>query len=238
MATKLIVVLDMPEFPEAKKMVDMVCGLDVLFKVGATLYPADGKRTIEYIKEKGRGVFLDLKFFDIPHQIKGACEAVSKLGVDMFTIHLMGGREMVRGALDGIAGLSKPPLILGVTVLTSMNDDILKNELHIDKTSAEMVETLAESGYSEGLRGFVCSPHEIAMMKRKFPGAKLVTPGIRPDTGGTDDRRESLRDDQKRVMTPRMAAELGADYIVVGRPISEADDPAKMVERILNDIGG
>jgi orotidine-5'-phosphate decarboxylase len=233
MATKLIVVLDMKEFSEAKKMIDLVGGMDVLFKVGSTLYPSAGRQVIEYIKEKGRGVFLDLKFFDIPNQVMGACEAVSKLGVDMFTIHLMGGREMVRGAIDGVSRAAKPPLILGVTVLTSMNDDILKHELRMDKTAAEMVEYLAESGYSEGLRGFVCSPHEIAMMKRRFPDAKLVTPGIRPDTGAKDSRS----DDQKRVMTPRMAAELGADYIVVGRPISEADDPVGMVERILADIG-
>ncbi|NPV01327.1 MAG: orotidine-5'-phosphate decarboxylase [Brevinematales bacterium] len=229
MATKLIVVLDMQDFPEAKKMIDLVGGMDVLFKVGSTLYPSAGRQVIEYIKDKGRGVFLDLKFFDIPNQVMGACEAVSKLGVDMFTIHLMGGREMVRGAIEGVSRAAKPPLILGVTVLTSMNDDILKHELRMDRTAAEMVEYFAESGYSEGLRGFVCSPLEIAMMKRRFPDAKVVTPGIRPDTG--------VKDDQKRVMTPRMAAELGADYIVVGRPISEADDPAGMVERILADIG-
>ncbi|OHD54435.1 MAG: orotidine 5'-phosphate decarboxylase [Spirochaetes bacterium GWF1_51_8] len=234
MATKLIAVLDMNDFQEAKKAVDLLAGLDVLFKVGSTLYPADGKQTIEYIKKKGAGVFLDLKFFDIPNQVKGSCAAVTRLGVDMFTIHLLGGKEMIRSAVEGVydavnsSGLEKAPLILGVTVLTSMNDEILKNDLCIEKPVAEMVSHLAEIGYGEGIRGFVCSPHEIELMKKKFPDVKLVTPGIRPSAGG---------DDQKRVMTPARAAELGADYIVVGRPIFDAEDPRAVAEKILSEIG-
>lgn len=236
MSTRLIVALDVETLHEARTIVDDLEGQVEVFKVGSILYSRAGRDIIRYIQSKGAGVFLDLKFFDIPNTVKGVCKAVAEMGVDMFTIHLLGGQEMARGAREGVAEAlqkeksGKQPLILGVTILTSMNDQIIREDLHIHKPVSDMVPFLAGRGYEAGLRGFVCSPFEIEALKSRYPDAVLVTPGIR--LAG-----ESLGD-QKRVMTPGEARRLGADYIVMGRSVYGAPDIQATVKEINRELAG
>ena len=218
MSAGLIVALDVETFDEAKAIVDSLTPSVGFYKVGSTLFTYEGKKVVEYIHSKGAKVFLDLKFFDIPNQVKGVSKAAASLGVEMFTIHLIGGREMIRGAIEGaVSGKqTEPPIILGVTILTSMNDRIVSEEMQIGKKVEEMVPFLVGMGMQEGLKGFVCSPFEIESIKSKWKDAILVTPGIRlpGESAG----------DQKRVMTPSDAKRLGANYIVMGRSILDAKD--------------
>ncbi len=236
MSTKLIVALDVDTLHEAKSIVDDLQGQVEVFKVGSILYSRAGKEIIKYIQSKQAGVFLDLKFFDIPNTVKGVSRAAAEMGVDMFTIHLLGGQEMMKGAMQGVSEavdklkLEKSPLILGVTILTSMNDQVIREDLHIHKPVAEMVPYLAGRGYDAGMRGFVCSPFEIEILKSRFSGITLVTPGIR--LAG-----ESLGD-QKRVMTPGEARRLGADYIVMGRSVYGAPDIQATVQEINKELAG
>lgn len=230
--TKIIVALDVFSFEDAKNLIDALTPEIEYFKVGSTLHTLCGNQVIRYIAEKGAKTFLDLKFFDIPHQVRGVSKNVAKMGVSMYTLHLLGGVEMLKASLEGVEeaahAVEELPLTLGVTVLTSMNDTILKNELQIHKTASEMVMHLAKQGYDAGLRGFVCSPHEIKMLKDALDGITLVTPGIRFADGD--------KGDQKRVMTPRDAAELGADFIVMGRAVTGADDPKAAALRALKEL--
>lgn len=234
MGTKLIVALDVKTFDEAKKLVDELADIVDVFKVGSILYTLEGKRIIEYIKSKGAEVFLDLKFFDIPNTVKGVSFAAANLGVDMFTIHLLGGREMILAAINGVMEcseiykLQKTPLILGVTILTSMNNTIIQDELKINSEVSDMVPHLARMGYEEGMRGFVSSPFEIEVLKNKLDGITLVTPGVRPANTAVGD--------QKRVMTPAQAKELGADYIVVGRPVYASKNPRASAQLIVEEL--
>lgn len=235
MATGLIVALDVKTFDEAKKIVDDLSPAVEVFKVGGILYLTDGNRLIEYIQSKGRKVFLDLKFFDIPNTVKETCFAATRLGVDMMTIHLLGGKEMIAGALAGVndalsvSKSGKAPLILGVTILTSMNEAVIQNELKIQSDLPGMVKHLARQGYDCGVRGFVCSPHEIALLRGELGAdVTLVTPGVRlsGDSAG----------DQKRVMTPKAARDLGASYIVMGRSVYGKPDPVEAVKLILSEL--
>jgi orotidine-5'-phosphate decarboxylase len=234
MSTGLIVALDVKSFAEAKDLIDELSPVVDVFKIGGILYLEDGNRTIEYVKSKGRRVFLDLKFFDIPNTVKETSYAAAKLGVDMFTIHLLGGKEMIAGALKGSeegasAAGGKKPLILGVTILTSMNEAVIRNELRIGSDLPGMVLHLARQGYDCGLRGFVCSPHEIEILRGELGGdATLVTPGVRLAGDGAGD--------QKRVMTPKAAKELGASYIVMGRSVLDKPDRPGAVKMILEEL--
>lgn len=233
--TKLIVALDVTNYTEATLLVDELHPYVDVFKVGSILFTLEGRKVVDYIRSKGRKVFLDLKFFDIPNTVKEACFAVSELGVDMFTIHLLGGKEMIRGSLGGIMEYyshfhsDRTPLVLGVTVLTSMNDEILKKDLQIGHPVRDMVRHLARMGYDEGVRGFVCSPYEIEILRQELgQEVILVTPGVRLSG-------DSLGD-QKRVMTPAKAKELGANYIVMGRSVLEKPDRVAVVQKILEEI--
>jgi orotidine-5'-phosphate decarboxylase len=235
MAAKLIVALDVKSFDEAKIIIDDLGQLVEYFKIGSILYTLEGKKLIDYIHSKNRKVFLDLKFFDIPNTVKEVSFAAAQLGVEMFTIHLLGGQEMIKAALAGVQeGCSRfpksaAPLVLGVTVLTSMNDQIIRNEMKINYSVAEMVSHLARMGYNEGIRGFVCSPFEIENLKRELgKDITLVTPGVRLPG-------ESLGD-QKRVMTPAQAKEKGTDYIVMGRSVTGAANKKAVVENILKEL--
>lgn len=234
MGTRLISALDVKSFEEAEKFVnDLYPAVDV-FKVGGILYTLEGPRVIKMIQDKGASVFLDLKFFDIPNTVKGVSYVATKLGVDMFTIHLLGGQEMVNGALKGVQEavddlhLQKSPLILGVTILTSMNDNILAEDLEIHKPVNKMVPQLALKGYQTGLRGFVCSPLEISLIKDELPDSVLVVPGIRMSGDAVGD--------QKRVTTPAQAKEAGADYIVMGRSLLNAENPREKALKVLEEL--
>jgi orotidine-5'-phosphate decarboxylase len=233
--TKLIVALDVTNYTEAELLVEELHPYVDVFKVGSILYTLEGKKVIDLIRAKGKKVFLDLKFFDIPNTVKEVSFVTSELGVDMFTIHLLGGKEMIRATLGGIMDYcshfhsDRTPLVLGVTVLTSMNDEILRKDLQIGHPVKDMVRHLARMGYDEGVRGFVCSPFEIEILRQELgKDIILVTPGVRLSG-------DSLGD-QKRVMTPAKAKELGANYIVMGRSVLEKPNRVETVKQILEEI--
>jgi orotidine-5'-phosphate decarboxylase len=235
MKTKLILALDVNNFAEAELLVEELHPLVDVFKVGSILYTLEGRKLVDLVHARGKKVFLDLKFFDIPNTVKEVSSVAARLGVDMFTIHLLGGRDMIRGSIQGIMDYfshdrsAATPLVLGVTVLTSMNDEVLKRDLRIDAPVADQVKHLARMGYDEGIRGFVCSPHEIALLRQELgQDVILVTPGVRlaGDAAG----------DQKRVMTPAQAREQGANYIVMGRSILEKPNKAEVLKQIRSEL--
>ena len=222
--TKLIVALDVDSFTKAKKLVDLLYPKVKIFKVGLQLFLACGIKIIDYINKKGGQVFLDLKFHDIPNTVGRASAEIGRFGVLMFNVHAQGGRDMMRQARinadkEAKRLRKKRPLILGVTVLTSQQDT---------STTVHVME-LAREASEAGLDGVVCSANEAAVIRRGF-GRKfiIVTPGIRPKGADVND--------QKRTASPAQAKSSGADYIVVGRPVIEADKPLKVVEGILADV--
>jgi orotidine-5'-phosphate decarboxylase len=178
---------------------------------------------------RGHSVFLDLKFHDIPNTVAGAVRSAAALGVRMITVHAAGGPAMLAAAKAALDGLADPPELLAVTVLTSM-DAAQMNAIGIDRSPAEQVELLARMGLAAGIRGFVCSPQEVATLRALTgPEGVLVTPGIRPAGAETVG-------DQKRIATPAEALRQGASYLVVGRPITQAPDPAEAAEAILKQM--
>jgi orotidine-5'-phosphate decarboxylase len=177
---------------------------------------------------RGHSVFLDLKLFDIPNTVAAAVRSASKLGVKMLTLHAAGGPAMLSAARAALAGVENPPELLAVTVLTSM-DQAQVNAVGLSRSPAEQVELLARMGVEAGLRGFVCSPQEVAALRSLTgPEGVLVIPGIRPAGAAVGD--------QKRIATPAEALRLGASYLVVGRPITQAPDPAEAAEAILQQM--
>ena len=198
-----------------------------LFKIGLQAYTAEGPALIRPLSALGPKVFLDLKLHDIPNTVGKAVEAAGKLGVRMLTIHLCGGAEMVRAA---VAARSNEMLLLGVTVLTSATDETLA-ETGIAGNTTDQVLRLAHLGVAAGIDGFVASPHEARRLRAEFgAGIKIVTPGIRPS--GAD------AGDQKRFATPREAIDAGADFLVIGRPITGAPDPKAAAQAVIQELAG
>lgn len=203
----------------------------VYVKVGMELYYAEGPSIVREIKTLGHKVFLDLKFHDIPNTVMGAVRSASSLDVDMMNLHAMGGGEMMRCAMEALNHKEVKPLMIAVTILTSMDEDALKNELHVEFPLEDEVLSLAKMTKDSGLQGVVCSALEVPRLKEKLGKDFLtITPGIRP--------LESALGDQRRVVTPSMARELGSDYIVVGRPITEAEYPYEVYKKIRNEFLG
>lgn len=229
-SSKLCLALDVSSFDEAKTIIDELHLSVGLFKIGKELFTSVGPRIVEYVHSKKSRVFLDLKFHDIPHTVRKASEAAARLGVFMLNIHASGGSEMMKAAVQGIRDSSNTKtLVLGVTVLTSMNEAVLKNEVHVTGTLQEHVIHLAKLAQASGLSGVVASPQEIKVIRQSCgPDFRIVTPGVRPEWAG--------QDDQKRVMTPREAVQAGADFIVVGRPILKATNRREAAEKILKEI--
>jgi orotidine-5'-phosphate decarboxylase len=223
---KIIVAVDAPDAGSAFRLVDALASEGCVFKIGLQLFTAEGPSIIREIRSRGSRVFLDLKFHDIPNTAKEAVRSAVALGVEMTTIHLCGGPAMVSAALAPAAGTAT--LVLGVTVLTSMDDATLE-AVGVPCTAAAQVARLAAMGVGCGLRGVVASPHEIALLRTAFgPDLVLVIPGVRPagsDTG-----------DQHRIMTPGEAVRLGADFLVIGRPITRAASPKDAFARIADEI--
>jgi orotidine-5'-phosphate decarboxylase len=234
--SKVIIALDTPDEHKALGLVRLLKSRVCVFKVGLELFCSAGPAIVKKINAEGCGVFLDLKFHDIPNTVAGAARAAVDSGAFMFNVHASGGREMMEKAREAaemafiekkkVAGETKPPKILAVTVLTSLADEDLK-EINIYKSSADQAVWLAKLARAAGLDGVVASPREITAI-RAATGKDflIVTPGVRPlwaDTG-----------DQKRVMTPKEAIEAGADYIVIGRPVTAAPDPLAALERIFD----
>ncbi|HVM61738.1 MAG TPA: orotidine-5'-phosphate decarboxylase [Verrucomicrobiae bacterium] len=214
MKSKLIVALDVDTFQNAVRLVEATRNVVDVYKVGSQLFTRVGPRIIEFLHEQGRDCFLDLKFHDIPNTVAKAVESAAALKVRMLTLHASGGEEMLRAA----AAVADHPLLLGVTVLTSVGGNVRAEVLR-----------LARLAKKSGLNGVIASPREIHPL-RELLGEKflIVTPGIRP--------AKAERGDQRRTMTPAEAIIAGADYIVVGRPIVDAASPARAAQRIAEEV--
>lgn len=225
---KLILALDLPDRESALKILDGLRGKLEWVKIGLQMYLKYGADFVREVSGMGFKIFLDLKLFDIPNTVASAVESVSALPVFMLTIHASGGREMMRRAVESAAERNPELLILGVTVLTSFDADSLA-ETGVELEPEWQVEKLAKLAVDSGLKGLVCSPLEIEGLRSILPeDTVLVTPGIRPSG--------SSADEQKRIMTPADAARAGSDFIVVGRPILKAENPAFAVSKILEEI--
>lgn len=228
MNTELVVALDMPGWPEASKLINKLFPTVNFFKIGLELFCAEGPGVIRAARELKCRVFLDLKLHDIPRTVERAVKVAAKEGVEWLTVHASGGRAMIEAAAQVAHSQTPPVKILAVTVLTSLNQQDM-TDLGIQRQTAEQVLALADLALSSGADGLVCSPNEAATLRARF-GVQplLVTPGIRP--AGAD------AGDQKRIATPAFAARAGASAIVVGRPITEAPDPVKAAQEILNEL--
>jgi orotidine-5'-phosphate decarboxylase len=233
MRNPIIVALDVPSGEAALALARQVVSYVGAFKVGSELFTSAGPDFVRELRRTGASIFLDLKFHDIPNTVAKAVAAAVRLDVQMLTIHTGGGLEMMRAAEESAAKAAASlgqvtPLVLGVTVLTSMNDTALA-ELGCGSAVAAQVERLANLAVQAELRGLVCSPLEIARLRQVIPRAvQLITPGIR--LGG------EKADDQKRTLSAREAMEAGADWLVVGRPIYADLDPAAAARRILDTL--
>jgi orotidine-5'-phosphate decarboxylase len=225
---RVIVALDVPDSGQALELVERLDGLIQWFKIGLELYLSEGNSIINAIRDKSYSVFLDLKLHDIPNTVAGAVRSASRAGAQMLTLHASGGPAMMTAAAEAADSVPDAPMLLAVTVLTSMDPKQLQ-AVGISASPADQVLRLARTGWDAGIRGFVSSAEEVAAMRRSFPEATLVIPGIRPAGSGSGD--------QKRVATPAAAIASGADYLVIGRPITQAGDPAAAATTILKEIG-
>ena len=225
---RLIVALDVPDAAAASVLVQRLDDTCSWFKVGLELFVAAGPAVLEPLLRRDYRVFLDLKLHDIPNTVAGAVRSAAALGVRMLTVHAAGGPAMLAAAHEALSGAANPPELLAVTVLTSMDETQLK-AVGVERGAGSQVELLARMGMDAGIRGFVCSPSEVqALRGMTGPGATLVVPGIRP-TG-------TAAGDQRRIATPGDALRAGANYLVVGRPITQATDPAEAAERVLEEM--
>ena len=224
-ADKIIVALDVRSKKEALGLVEQLRGQISFFKIGLQLYTAEGPDVVRAVLSTGAKVWLDLKLYDIPNTVGRAVESANALGVQLLTIHLSGGAEMIRAATSARKGSIS---ILGVTVLTSSTDETLR-EIGVSGKVDDQVLRLAKLGVENGIDGVVASPHEIKRLRSEF-GDKIIiaVQGIRPTWAKADD--------QKRFMTPRDALEAGADYIGIGRPITKDPNPREATKRILEEL--
>jgi orotidine-5'-phosphate decarboxylase len=224
----LIVALDVPSEDAALALADRLAEQCQWFKVGLELYIAAGPTIVEKLASRGHSIFLDLKLHDIPNTVASAVRATASLGAKMLTIHAAGGPAMLSAAREAAETIASPPQLLAVTVLTSMDQSQL-SAIGVDRTPQQQVALLATLGMEAGICGFVCSPQEVAAVRAMTgPEGVLVTPGIRPAGGD--------KGDQQRIATPTYALDRGASYLVVGRPITQAADPASATEAILLEI--
>jgi len=233
MRNPIIVALDVPTADAALKLVEQLAPVAGGFKIGSELFTTAGPEIVRQIRALGALVFLDLKFHDIPNTVANAVAAAVRLDIQMLTVHASGGTEMLMAAEEAAQETAwkhgrTPPLVLGVTVLTSLGAGALR-EVGLDVNVDYQVRRLAAVGTKAGLRGLVCSPLEITTLRKFLPAqVQLVTPGIR--TG------EEKADDQKRTLTPREAIDAGANWLVIGRPIYAAENPRSSAERILGSL--
>lgn len=226
---KIIIALDYSTAGAALALADRLEPKLCRLKVGKELFTAAGPALVEKLMERGYGIFLDLKFHDIPNTAAQACKAAASLGVWMINVHALGGRKMLAAARDAIASSVHQPKLIAVTLLTSMAKEDLA-DIGITATPAEMVLRLATLARDCGLDGVVCSALEASLLRRQFGGEFcLVTPGIR--------QAQDSHDDQSRVMTPQAALLAGSSYLVIGRPITQATDPLQALLDINQEIG-
>lgn len=234
LSDKIIVALDVPTKEEALAIVEELGDRVGAYKIGMQLYNACGPEILEEVYKRNGKVFLDLKFHDIPNTVSSAARVVANLGVFMFNVHAAGGSAMMKAAAAALteeaAKLGKEkPLLIAVTVLTSMSEEELRGEIGVGREMKEQVAALAKLAQESGLDGVVASPQEIKIIREVCGDDFLiVTPGIRPADAGVDD--------QKRIKTPKDAVEDGADYLVIGRPITKAENRSAAVAAIVADM--
>ncbi|MEJ2141811.1 MAG: orotidine-5'-phosphate decarboxylase [Gammaproteobacteria bacterium] len=226
--SKIIVALDYPDAKQANAFVERIDASLCKLKVGKELFTAEGPGFVESLVKKDFDVFLDLKFHDIPNTVANACSVAAELGVWMVNVHAMGGRKMMTAAMEALANKQARPFLIAVTILTSMGQEDI-TEIGLPDDPAGNVARLAALAEDSGLDGVVCSPQEVSMLRsQRSTGFKLVTPGIRP--------ANSAKGDQKRVMSPAEAIAMGSDYLVIGRPITQSDDPVSALETISAEL--
>ncbi len=229
----IIFALDVGDLGSAVRWLDIIKGRVGYCKVGAELFVSIGPRIVQEVKGRGLKCFLDLKFHDIPNTVSGAVRSATRLGVDMMTVHVLGGLNMLSAAVESSREEARtlgvdPPLVVGVTVLTSLAGPELM-QVGLTRSLEEHVGIMAGLAAKAGLDGIVCSPKDIRHVRSVLPSSCIVvTPGIRPAW--------SARGDQARVATPRAAIDAGADLLVIGRPIRDAPDPVKAIEAIVSEI--
>ena len=234
MRDRLVVALDVDSLEDAAGLLDRLEDAVTGVKIGSQLFTSAGPTAVELAQKRGHRVFLDLKFHDIPNTVAGAVRSATRLGVFMLNVHASGGAEMMRAAAESAAQAARDfgvtrPICLGVTVLTSLDRRALSTEIGVPASVEGHVLRLAEAAREAGLDGCVASPQEIRRIRVALgPRFAIVTPGIRPTT---------TEDDQKRVATPRAALMAGADYLVVGRPITGARDPKAAAAAIVAELG-
>jgi orotidine-5'-phosphate decarboxylase len=231
---RLILALDVDSLNEAEGVVRTLSNCVSAYKIGTRLFTMAGPESVRMVKAADAKVFLDLKLHDIPNTVAMTAEVIARLGVDMFTVHALGGKEMMAAAKEGAQRAAKEagqqcPLVLGVTILTHLESDAVRQELGINRSVREEVSHLTRMAMNAGLDGLVCSPKEIEAV-RKVCGNRLavICPGIRPSW--------ARRGEQRRSLSPGEAIEAGADYLVIGRPVLEAPDRREAVEKILEEM--
>ena len=230
--SELIVALDVNNREEAVARVKSIGDAVDFYKIGLELFTAEGPDVVKAVKDLGKRIFLDLKFHDIPRTVERAVRSGGKLGVDLMTIHSVGGKAMIKAAAAAATEFgANGPKILAVTVLTSLDRTDLEDVGIVGRTPAEQVVAMANFATANGAHGLVCSPKEVGALSKMLPqGTLFVTPGVRP--------AGSAVGDQKRVATPADAVRDGATHLVVGRPILAAEDPAAAARAILAEIKG
>lgn len=231
--SEIMVAIDFPSVEQAYELIDKLSGFKPYLKIGMQLFYIAGPTLIYQLKEKGFPIFLDLKLHDIPNTVKGAAQTLTGLGVDIFNVHCAGGKSMMEAALEGVEkGLASnqlAPKVIGVTQLTSTSQQMMNQEIGIPGALEASVVHYAQVAKQSGLHGVVSSPLEVRMIKEKCGDDFLtITPGIRPK--GTN------LADQVRVTTPQEAAHIGTDFMVIGRAITQAIDPAASYEQIVKSI--
>ncbi|MGO8721082.1 MAG: orotidine-5'-phosphate decarboxylase [Acidobacteriaceae bacterium] len=225
---RLIIALDVPTAAQARELAAQLSGICHWVKVGLELYLAAGTAIVEELTAQGFSVFLDLKFHDIPNTVAGAVRSAASMGASLLTVHAAGGPAMLRAAAEAAAASPNSPRLLAVTVLTSM-DRAQLTAIGIESSAADQVLRLARMATASGIQGLVCSAEEVHLLHQELDASTLlVVPGIRPAGAAVGD--------QKRIATPEDAIRAGASKLVVGRPITQAKDPAQAAESILNEI--
>ncbi len=227
---QIIVALDFEREVDALALVERLEPSRCRLKVGKEMFTRSGPQLVDKLVARGYDVFLDLKFHDIPNTVAGACRSAAELGVWMINVHALGGKKMMEAAREALEKGNNRPLLIGVTILTSMGDEDIA-QIGLSGTPADNVSRLASLAEDAGLDGVVCSPREVAMLRERLGvDFKLVTPGIRPAW--------AEKGDQTRITTPADAIRLGSNYLVVGRPITGADEPLLALERIEMELSG
>jgi orotidine-5'-phosphate decarboxylase len=223
---QIIVALDLPSVDAARNLISVLGDNVAWYKIGQQLFTLGGPAFVQEVKASGAKIFLDLKFHDIPNTVQHAVESSCALGIDMLTIHLSGGTEMCHAAVKGRG--TNPAILLGVTVLTSHTDATLA-EVGVNRSVTEQVVSLAAIAKATGVTGLVASPLELEPLRNQLgKSLVIVTPGVRPTWSGAQD--------QKRFTTPAEALKLGADYLVIGRPITAAPDPKAAFSRLISEL--